>query len=160
MINMRLISIVLLAINIIVLTALFVVRLPGPEYFNATCRAYMDYRGVTAGDGFNFKGDISFFFNDNKTGRYYISGTMSDDIGNYSISRLINFTYQHKGKEEYSFTPVSVEKSVHDDVSDKIHDKLKRMLPLTQKVTVNMSVSDNYILFSNAVSPLFICVSL
>ncbi|MER1974987.1 FidL-like protein [Pseudocitrobacter faecalis] len=158
--TMRLISILLLAISIAVLAVLMVMRLPGSDYFSATCRAFMDYHGVAGNDGFNFKGDISFFFNDNKTGRYYISGSMNDNDGEYSISRLVTFKYQYKGGEEYIFSPVSVEKSVHDDISDKIYDRLKRMLPLTQNVSINMSRNENYLLFSNAVSPLFICVSL
>ncbi|MFD2022614.1 FidL-like protein [Pseudocitrobacter faecalis] len=85
---------------------------------------------------------------------------MNDNDGEYSISRLVTFKYQYKGGEEYIFSPVSVEKSVHDDISDKIYDRLKRMLPLTQNVSINMSRNENYLLFSNAVSPLFICVSL
>lgn len=157
---MRLISMILLAINIIVLAILLVVRLPGPDYFNATCRTFMDYRGGVGHEGFNFKGDISFFFNDDRTGRFYISGSMNDTEGTYSISRLISFKYQYKGNEEYIFSPVSVEKSVHDDISDKIYERLKRMLPLTQKVSINVGKSENHLLFSNAVSPLFICVNL
>jgi hypothetical protein len=150
----------LLAISIIAFSSLLLLRLPGPEYFNMTCRAYMDYRGVTQNGGFDFKGDVSFFFNDDKSGRYYISGSMSDNEGDYYISRLVNFNYQHREKANYVFTPVAVEKSVHDNVSEKIYDRLKRILPLAQKVTINMGLNENYVLFSNAVSPLFICVSL
>ncbi|MFD2022615.1 hypothetical protein ACFSKS_17610 [Pseudocitrobacter faecalis] len=58
--TMRLISILLLAISIVVLAVLMVMRLPGSDYFSATCRAFMDYHGVAGNDGFNFKGDISF----------------------------------------------------------------------------------------------------
>lgn len=157
---MRWLPVSLLILSVAVLCVLIIMRMPGPEYFNATCRAYMDYRGVTQGDGFDFKGDVSFFFNDDKTGRYYISGSMDDNEGNYSISRLVSFTYQHNGKDAYTFTPVNVEKSVHDNISDKIQGRLQRMLPLTQKISVNIGVNENYILFSNAVSPLFLCVRL
>lgn len=120
----------------------------------------MDYRGITEEDGFDFKGDVSFFFNKDKTGRYYISGVMEDRDGDYSISRLVNFSYQHKSDGEYIITPISLEKSIHDNVPEKIHDKLKRMLPLTEKVSVNIGANDNYTIFSNAVSPFFICVNL
>ncbi|HDX4052094.1 TPA: hypothetical protein ROG05_004542 [Enterobacter soli] len=158
--KMRLISIILLAINIAVLATLLILRLPGPEYFKSTCRAYMNYHGIAEDGGFNFTGDVSFVFNKNKTGRYYISGTMDDKGGDYSISRLVNFTYQHKEDSEYILTPVSIDTSIHDNVSDKIHERLKKMLPLTQKLSVNIGANDNYIIFSNAVSPLFICVNL
>ncbi|MFU0443995.1 hypothetical protein ACMZZG_00690 [Pseudocitrobacter faecalis] len=158
--NIRYLPLTILAISIIVLTALLFIRLPGPEYFNATCRAFMDYRGVVGNDGFDFYGDLSFFFNDNKTGGYYISGTINDNSGSYAISRLVSFNYRYKQKEEYVFSPVSVEKSVHDDVSDKIYERLKRMLPLAQSVSVRVGGNSNYLVFSNAVSPFFICVSL
>lgn len=157
---MRLISILLLAISVITLTILMVIRLPVATYFSTTCRAFMDYKGIVGAEGFDFKGDVSFFFNENKTGRYYISGNMSDKDGNYVISRLVSFKYQYKDNEEYIFLPVSVEKSLHDNISDKIFDRLKRMLPLTQKVSINVRRSENYLLFSNAVSPVFICVNL
>lgn len=157
---MRWLPVLLLLLSITTLSVLIFIRFPGPDYFNATCRAYMDYRGMEQEEGFDFKGDISFFFNDDRTGGYYVSGNMSDSVGSYSISRLVSFTYQHNGKKTYTFTRVNIEKSVHDNISDMIQGRLKRILPLTQKISLNIGVNENYILFSNAVSPLFLCIRL
>ncbi|WP_406564798.1 FidL-like protein [Klebsiella oxytoca] len=83
---------------------------------------------------------------------------MNDNERSYPISRFVTFTYQNNGKKVYTFRRVNVEKSVHDNLSDMTQGKSKRMLPLTQKISFNIGVNKNYIIFSNAVSPLFICI--
>ncbi|KMV93662.1 hypothetical protein HMPREF9688_02557 [Klebsiella oxytoca 10-5244] len=155
---MRWLPSLLLILSIELLSVLIIMYSPGPDYFNASCRAHMDYRGITQGEGFDFEGDISFFFNNDRTGRYYISGIINDNERSYPISRFVTFTYQNNGKKVYTFRRVNVEKSVHDNLSDMTQGKSKRMLPLTQKISFNIGVNKNYIIFSNAVSPLFICI--
>lgn len=155
---MRWLPYLLLMLSIAVLSVLTVMHSSGPDYFNATCRAHMDYRGITQGEGFDFEGDITFFFHDDRTGRYYISGYIKDNERSYAISRFVTFTYQNNGKKVYTFTRVNVEKSIHDNISDMVQGKSKRMLSLTQKISFNIGVNKNYIIFNNAVSPLFLCV--
>lgn len=157
--KLRILSVVIFIIMVMVFFSMHKKFTTSKDYFDARCHSWINYEDRSLQSVFNFKGELSFKFNKMKRGEYYISGSMQNATGEFYVSRYVRFDYVYQDDGVYVFKPTSVQKTLHDNISEPMVLRLEKALPLTHSITINMKVLNDEIIFSNAVSPLFICVT-
>ncbi|MDX6041327.1 hypothetical protein [Scandinavium lactucae] len=149
-----------LLVAIVALTGLLIwqVKERAGVYFDNRCFANVNY-GDSSDNDLLFKGNVTFEFNENKTGMFNISGNIEYQGNYYRLSRYVTFTYDNVSGNQYRMISATKDIMAHDNVPADIEPLASKVFGLNGEYTVYLYKKDNnFITFANALLPLMNCV--
>ncbi|HAT2830539.1 TPA: hypothetical protein I8370_003601 [Klebsiella oxytoca] len=155
---MKLISTLL--VLIIVLTGLFIwqIRERAGIYFYERCFANVTYVDASNKD-FLFKGNVTFEFNENRSGEFNLTGDLEYQGEHYHLSRYVTFNYDNVDGNHYNMITSTKDIMAHDNIPDKLLPLISKILGLSGKYTLYINKNNgNYFTIANSLSPLMNCV--
>ena len=149
-----------LVLAIAALTSLFIWQVSERSgvYFDDRCFANITY--VDASDkAFLFRGNVTFEFDNNKTGVFNLSGNIDYQGKAYRLSRYITFTYNNINGNKYRMKTTTRDIMAHDNVPADLTPLATKIFGMEGEYMLYLhKKDDNYITIANTLSPLMNCV--